>query len=612
MIYRAFHTTRESRREIQPHVSGYGHALTWDGRLDNREELIACCVDALTGDTTDVSLVMAAYLRWGTACFERLIGDFACVLWQPSERKVLLVRDFSGVRPIYYHADAKRIVWSSDLASFLALEGVSRELNDEYIAGFLTRFPEPWQTPYRGVHAVPPGAVVEVSEREIRIKHFWKPDPDREIRYRSDSEYEDHFRQLFREAVRCRLQVAGPVCADLSGGLDSSSIVCMADQIIEAGEATGTPLHTISYVYDIAATSDERQYIRVVEEHRGQAGFHIREDDFPCLSQPGNPRFIAAPTFSHCFASRMERKAEILRDAGARVLLTGQGGDQLMFSGPSPDTQIADLLVQAKIPQLIRALPQWSDAMGQPVTTLLWSGLMLLLPRALQTRLRPKAALPAWFNPDFVVGMRLGDRMVPPDPDGFRLPSQRDAAGGFLSVVKGVVAAYNHDWIRVDIANPFQHRPLVEFMLAVPIDQKVRPGESRSLMRRSLRELLPQAILTRRDKRGPDEALCRAIAREWRVLASVLADGQGLSKRYIDSSQLLSVLDRARNGYERHTFLLLMTLSTELWLQSLAAAYAAADSTTELAWPNQTGDGARVASGPVESPRRMHAFIPTS
>ncbi|MGH9718656.1 MAG: hypothetical protein ACRD8O_00455 [Bryobacteraceae bacterium] len=77
MVYRAFHTTKESRQETQPLVSRYGHALTWDGRLDNRRDLIAQLGASAAGATTDAGLVMAAYLRWGRACFEKLIGDFA-------------------------------------------------------------------------------------------------------------------------------------------------------------------------------------------------------------------------------------------------------------------------------------------------------------------------------------------------------------------------------------------------------------------------------------------------------------------------------------------------------------------------------------------------------
>src|SRR4029077_376508 len=144
----------------------------------------------------------------------------------------------------------------------LNLVGVELEINDEYIADLLTRLPEPSQTPYKNVHAVPPGHAVTVSNGQLRIRRFWGLDPNREIRYKTDPEYEEHFGHLFREAVRCRLRVDGPVWAELSGGLDSSSIVCMADQIIKSGETQASGLETVSFVYDEASKSDERKYIQ--------------------------------------------------------------------------------------------------------------------------------------------------------------------------------------------------------------------------------------------------------------------------------------------------------------------------------------------------------------
>src|SRR6185436_21089957 len=121
------------------------------------------------------------------------------------------------------------------------------------------------RTAYRNIHSVPPGVALIVRDKCIEKREFWRPDTVREIRYRSDAEYEEHFRDLFREAVRCRLRADRPVWAELSGGLDSSSVVCMADQVIASGEADVAQLETVSYVYDNSPASDERRFIREVE-----------------------------------------------------------------------------------------------------------------------------------------------------------------------------------------------------------------------------------------------------------------------------------------------------------------------------------------------------------
>src|SRR5882724_6513568 len=103
MTYRAFHTTPESRLERQPHRSARGIVITWDGRLDNRDELIPQVWDELTDKQTDVAIVMAAYERWGTDCFRKLIGDWALSVWNPHDQAVVLARDYVGVRHLYYY-----------------------------------------------------------------------------------------------------------------------------------------------------------------------------------------------------------------------------------------------------------------------------------------------------------------------------------------------------------------------------------------------------------------------------------------------------------------------------------------------------------------------------
>src|SRR5687767_9824 len=108
--FRAFPTDLESRSEIQPFVSSQGHVLAWDGRLDNRGDLLRHFPLGLRGDTTDVALVMSSYLEWGEPFLERIIGDFALSLWAPAEETLLLARDPFGVRPLYYHGDNNGLI----------------------------------------------------------------------------------------------------------------------------------------------------------------------------------------------------------------------------------------------------------------------------------------------------------------------------------------------------------------------------------------------------------------------------------------------------------------------------------------------------------------------
>ena len=113
ILFRAFHTTKESRNEAQPHTTPSGAVLTWDGRLDNRAELMRSLRDVLTINSTDVSIVAAAYEEWGTSCLAKLIGDWALSLWNPDSRSLILAKDPIGTRHLYYSFDDHQVTWST-------------------------------------------------------------------------------------------------------------------------------------------------------------------------------------------------------------------------------------------------------------------------------------------------------------------------------------------------------------------------------------------------------------------------------------------------------------------------------------------------------------------
>ena len=579
MVHRALHTNKESRQEKQPLVTKESYALSWDGRLDNRDVLIQQLGSEVTDDVTDPGIVMAAYLKWGVGFLKRIVGDFALSLWDPRQQMLFLARDPFGIRPLFYGLSSTSVFWSSYLGAILDTGCTRLEIDDDYIAGFLTTFPEASKTPFKGIDAVPAGHVISITNTRCDKQRFWTLDPDHEIRYKTDAEYEEHFSHLLRESVSCRLRADAPVWLELSGGFDSTAIIGVADQLLHEGKVNA-PVETVSYVYREARTADESRFIRCVEESRGRAGHHLYEDDGPCLSQLVNPFFVGAPTYHHAFAARQSRLRELLRTTGSRVLLTGVGGDELLTANENPDIILADQIARFRPLSLHRCLASWSKASRTPYLKLLGSGTVLLLPRRMQKSLRSRARIPYWFDLEFTNRFNLRERMLGAgDVFGFELPSQRDSSAAILSVVRGLAAAHLREWTDLDITHPFLHAPLVEFLQAVPIEQKLRPGESRSLMRRALGTLLPEAVRNRRGKQGPDEAFCRALRREWRALSGIFSEPEVCARGYIDRKKFETALARARHGIEKHTATLFMAVCLELWFRSLKSRASASSST---------------------------------
>ena len=207
MLYRPFYTTAEARLEHQPCRSAMGNLITWDGRLDNRADLISDLRDSLTVNSTDVAIVAASHEKWGQNCLGRLIGDWALSIWNPRERSVLLAKDPIGTKHLHYSFDEKQLTWSTILDPLVLFAGRTFEICEEYIAGwFATLFPDTHLTPYVGIHAVPPSSFVLVRPVKRTSGKYWDFDPSKRIRYRADIEYEEHFRSALATSVRRRLR----------------------------------------------------------------------------------------------------------------------------------------------------------------------------------------------------------------------------------------------------------------------------------------------------------------------------------------------------------------------------------------------------------------------
>jgi asparagine synthase (glutamine-hydrolysing) len=567
MVFRANHVDRESKLERQPLVSTAGHILAWDGRLDNRADLIAQLRDFVDLSATDVEIVMASYLKWRTDFVSRLLGDFALSLWEPQTRTLLLARDAFGTRPIYYHTNPQRIVWSSDLASLLDV-APAIEVDREYVAGYLNSTPDLERTAYKSIHAVRPGFVMLVRDDRIEKREFWRPNAGREIRYGSDSEYEEHFRELFREAVRCRLRSDGPVWAELSGGLDSSSIVCAADQIIAAGDAETSQLETVSYVYDNSPASDERRFIGEVEARRGRFGNHFHEDESVGRFLNLNLDSIVRPNPTYRFTARHYWVRAQMQQTGSKVLLSGVAGDNLLWSGTEVSPELGDLLVQLKLPSLHRQVSLWSRTTGDSYAATLWRrGVRPILPTRFTSEPPVASTL---IDRQFAKHIdRVERRTHESDVGGFKLPSARVQARMLMSAIRAVASCYYRDRVPTEYRFPFLDRPLVEFLLAIPISQKLRAGENRSLQRRAFRHLLPPAILKRQGKRSANEALCRTLANNWREVEQLFKGPRVCDYGFVDARAFGEAAKRIQHGLQNLNSELLSVLAVELWLRAL-------------------------------------------
>jgi len=540
--------------------------LHWNGRLDNRDDLLLRLRDSLRGETSNAALARTAYERWGTSGLVHLIGDWSVVIHDRANGTIVLASDFAGVRPLYYHVKRGQVLWSSSLQSLVEATEID-ELDEQYVAGFLMFGGCPNHTPYKGIYFVPPAQAVCVSARETTIRRFWALPNGDVIQYRSERRYEEQFRALFREAVAVRLQTDSPVLAELSGGLDSSSVVCMANHLMRSGAALTSRLVGISYLWQ---NSPDEPFVREVQSFCGIEGNHISTHDEPLISetQAGN----AMP---EGFAPLRTRVAAVARRVGAKVFLTGMNGDLMMGNWFDDSLQVAASLRRFRMGRACGDALAWSKILGLPIYSILWRAFRAALPPAL-------APAAIYTTPDGSYMPKSAETSLLPtfcnrtglsEPGGFfsngwmHAPPERRKYFQALSTMLELRSLQPPEPLQhLDYTHPFAHRPLVEFLMTVPADVLCRAGEPRRLMRRALSDLWPPKLRKRRSKGFFDAPWLEAL----RPLADDLLKARQLQvveRGFVDRTSVLARLERLSTGLDCEAQLQRIIL-LELWLRN--------------------------------------------
>jgi len=325
-------TTPESLHEKLPFEDDdSGLVITADARIDNRDELSKELDIEDKEEVSDSYFILKAYEKWGENCPDKLLGDFAFVIWDKNEEKLFCARDHMGVKPFYYYLDEDMFVFGTEIKALFCVPGVPRELNERKVALFLMRDSQDQEsTFYENVKSLPSAHSFTLNKYKIVKKEYWELDPNLNLIMDSEEEYAKAFRDIFVEAVRCRLRSYFPIGFELSGGLDSSSIVCTAKKIcIEEQIMNFKIINTYSSVYDEIPECDERYYIKKVLDSKIKSTFLNGDNISPLEGINDILWYQDQPFFSPHMANQI-RSYNKMKNDGIRVLFSGEGGDQIV------------------------------------------------------------------------------------------------------------------------------------------------------------------------------------------------------------------------------------------------------------------------------------------
>ena len=541
--------------------------LHWDGRLDNRADLLLRLRDSLQGQTTNAAIACAAYERWGAEGFVHLIGDWSLVIRDHRSRTTVLASDFAGVRPLYYHMRNGKVRWSNRLQQLAAASDFC-ELDEQYIAGFLMYGGCPNRTPYRGIYSVPPGSAVCVSSNETKTSRFWSMPTGDTIEYQNEQRYEEEVRALFREALIARLQTDAPVIAELSGGLDSSSVACVATELLRRRTVPAKQLSGVSFVWP---NSLDEPFIREVESHCEIDGVQFSTHKVPIVteSKVGEAMPEAFQPFRTAIATRA-------RELNAKTVLTGQAGDLMLGNWFDDSLQIASRLRDFRPRHACAEALAWSKLLRLPIYQILWRGIQAALPSAWS----PAAIYTATdgsYTPKSVetsLTTRFSERIS--DSENYVSSAWKSAPPERRKHFRTLTTMLELRHLQVpeplqhlDYTHPFAHRPLVEYLMSVPAQILCRPGEPRRLMRLAFADFWPSKLRERRSKGVFNIPWQTAL----RPLARMLLQSQRLQvveREFVNFESVRSRLERLCHGLDCNEYQLRQIILLELWLRNRA------------------------------------------
>jgi asparagine synthase (glutamine-hydrolysing) len=530
---------------------------------------------------SDTEVLLRALMIWGEAALDRLRGMFALVLWD-RERKVLFAaRDRFGIKPLYFVATPHGLAFASEIKQLLGLEGAERRLNRARIHDFLSAglSDHTDETMFHGVMQLRGGECLKLDVAGGALDPVirrWYRIPDHGGASLDESEAGRRFKELLLDSVRLHLRSDVAVGSCLSGGLDSSSIVCLVSDLLDSRHG-GPKLNTVSACYGEKAV-DEKPFMDLVVAQATVAPHFVfprAEDVFQLASDivwHQDEPFGSTSIFAQWCVFEEARRV------GVKVMLDGQGADeQLAGYHPGYAYHLARLLMHGRLMAFAQTLRERSSVHGAPMLGQGLRAIMPLLPDGLSTYvLRERQILLGrnWLDTEFTRANGRGS-VLRAATGKLGLPPVADLATLCLAMTfTSNLPMLLHWEDRSSMAHsiearvPFLDHPLVEFSLALGNEHKMRGATTKSVLRQAMSGVLPDAIRDRRDKLGfatPEEIWFRG------PLRGEVEDGiERTLRRYPDLFDAARTRDLARDmldGRKPFDFKLWRIVSLGLWAE---------------------------------------------
>ena len=515
---------------------------------------------------SDTEVLLRSYEVWGADCLSHLNGMFAFAIWNERRRELFAARDRFGEKPFYFYHDAGQglFAFASEIKALVAGKFFSPCPNHSSVYGYLANreIDTGSETLFENVRCLPAAHALSYSFRPDSLKtwRYWDLEPEREIRLASPQQYAESFLELLSDSVRIRLRSDVPVGSSLSGGLDSSAIVGVIakSEPITSQECFSARFHDPKF--------DEGKYIEgmtswaKVKSNVTYPDPAKIPDEIEMLTWYQDEPFYSTSIYAQWCVMRLAR------EQGVTVLLDGQGGDEVLAGYHE--------YFAAHFLQLFKSL-QWTKALSgmrqyvadhgrgfapQMVAAAMPSGLRSAAkqwksPRGLRLEFKKK-----WGRPPRKVQRKFREELH----QSLYVTLTQTVLPQLLRYADRNSMAFSRE-----VRLPFLDHRLVEFLYAIPADQKIQGAQTKVVLRNAISGIVPEMIRLRKDKLGfapPEITWLRGPLRHW--IQELLSSPQFRSREWWESSLVQSVWNRFLQGEDSLHTAIWRWVSLEIWARA--------------------------------------------
>jgi len=520
---------------------------------------------------TDTEVILHAYEEWGVDCLKYFNGMWAFAIWDLKKKILFCSRDRAGVKPFYYIFDRAQFCFASEIKALLQIGTFSIEPNEQIVADYLFSglIDHTRETFFKNIYQLRPGEFLLCDGNKLTIQSYWDIEP-KEISFSRVGDYADRFYELLEDSIRLRLRTDVPIGTCLSGGLDSSSIVCLANKLMFDGQnidpkLVGERQKTFSSCFE-EPTYDERKFIKMVTHQTGAEKNYVFPDEKDFLNDCYHLVRYQDEPFGSTSMYAQWKVMELAKEKQITVLLDGQGGDELL-AGYLPS--FYHLFRQARKDFDIGLLMREGKGFLKHHRSLLPRVFAAMVPKRLRTH-SPGLAQDngGWAEEGFKKNYYRSiswPRKFEHELNNYLYQSFR------FTVLPGLLHYEDRNSMAFSLEArlPFLDYRLVEFSFSLPARLKMDGGVTKVVLREAMKGTLPERVRNRMDKIGfatPEETWFRTGLREW--IWKIISSKSFAERECFDVRRVNDAFDNHCRGKVNISSIIWRWVNLELWFRT--------------------------------------------